>query len=110
MTVNRSSKIAKRIVANAHNVMVYSLSNCFEAKPMVETPVYMGQDGQIEHLTQSEALSRHLAGHGSKLLDNGNGTFTVHVHSNLWYEFGCHDFSLTADDMLECACGFKKSL
>ncbi len=51
------------------NCRVYTLDNYFIG---ADVPVSCGWD----------ALERR----GGKLRDNGNGTFTVSVHSNCWYE------------------------
>lgn len=42
---------------------------------------FFGRD--VEPRYAWEALDRGLR---AKLTDNGNGTFTVHVHANRWYE------------------------
>ncbi len=35
-----------------------------------------------------DVLRRELAtGHNTKLTDNENGTYTIHVHGNLWFTF-----------------------
>lgn len=93
MTVPKNSKKAKTAVQNAHDITCYSESNYFNGKPLAESPVVWGgpivnnQYRDLVPVSQSEFLARELAGRNAKLTDNGNGHFTLRVHSNLWYEF-----------------------
>lgn len=83
MTVARNTKKAKQAIENAKNIRVFSLSNDFNGKPLSEKPVVPG--GEV--VSQSEFLSRELNSLHAKLTSNEIGKYTIHVHSNLWYEF-----------------------
>jgi hypothetical protein len=117
MTIAKNSKRAKVAIANAHDIRRYSLSNHFSGQPLSLAPTIWG--GRIEnnqysdliHVTQPEFLAHELHETSSaKLSLNTDGRYCLHIHSNLWYEFSTHDFTLTADDMLECSCGARRSL
>jgi hypothetical protein len=47
--------------------------------------VYTLENGFIAHPAEPHHAWAAL-GHGAKLTDNGNGTYTISVHSNHWYE------------------------
>jgi hypothetical protein len=55
-------------VANAEAITCYELSSCFEG-----------------FKTTAERLQAAAA--KGKLTKRDNGTFSLHVHSNLWFEF-----------------------
>ena len=69
-TVPKNTKRAKAVFEKATKCTSYSLSNSFD-----------GQDCDPKYA--EKALHE---GHRAKLTDNGGGKFTVHCHSNLWYE------------------------
>lgn len=73
-TVSKAHKKKVKAVfdaADPNSGKCYSLSNNF--------------DGEAVSL---DVIHRELeSGHNTKLTDQENGTYTVHVHSNLWYTF-----------------------
>ena len=66
---NHKAKIAQ-LKATLTNCKVYTLENYFHGKDV--DPKYAW-----------EQLDKFYA---AKLTDNGNGKYTVHLHSNCWYE------------------------
>jgi hypothetical protein len=117
MTIPKNTKKAKQAIANAHDIRCYSLSNNFSGEPLAENPGFYGGpvvDGRFTQwlrVSQSEFLAHELNEFRSaKLSENSNGSYSLHIHSNLWYEFSTHDFTLQPDDMLQCACGARRSL
>lgn len=68
--IAKTSRRAREVLSRAQEVRVYSLGNYFCGEP-----------------SSVVAARRDLETFPfAKLLDNGDGSFTVHVHSNLWYE------------------------
>jgi hypothetical protein len=76
-TVRRNTKRYQRILETATDCKVYSLRNYFiaeECNPLALAE-YMGTDGRFRSLH-------------SRLTTSNNGeTYTLHVHSNCWFEF-----------------------
>lgn len=70
MTIQKTSKAAKIAIANAKDVVRFSLENGFSGEPI-----------------SKDHLAVHLHSEGSKLFKGTSGVYTVRVHSNLWYEF-----------------------
>jgi len=92
MTVPKNTKRAKAAIAKAHNVRCYSLSNNFSGEPLAEKPLIWGGEirnncyTQLIPVSQSAFLARELNSR-NVMLSETNGHYTLHVHSNLWYEF-----------------------
>lgn len=80
-TVRRGTRRFTEVLENAHNVRVFSLHNSFRGVELKE-----GNPDLVcpprEHLAY-ELRTFNFA----KLKDDGNGHYSVDVHSNLWYEF-----------------------
>ena len=74
MKIRRNSKELPEIFARAKNIRVYSLNNCFVGK-------LLAGDTQQDYLAETFRETRFAE------LTRNNGTFTLHIHSNLWYEF-----------------------
>jgi hypothetical protein len=87
MTIPKNTNRAKKAIANATNIRCFSLSNNFTGKPLAERPLVMGTDGESAEVTRAELLSRELSDFRAKLTASESGTYRIHVHSNLWYEF-----------------------
>lgn len=85
MTIPKNTKRAAEVIANAKNIVCYSLSNNFQ-------PIFMDHDcpvwreGKLVYLPPKQFLINELSGRHCKLSQYA-GNFTLHVHSNLWYEF-----------------------
>jgi hypothetical protein len=93
-TISKTSKRAQKLIENAVAIKVYALSDNFSGRPITDRPVIWGgpvvdnRFTQLKSVTVTEFLRHELDSMKStKLRDNGNGTFTLDVHSNLWYEF-----------------------
>ena len=90
-TIAKTSKKAAQLISNARAIKVYSLSNCFTGQPLTEKPVVWADtaDGKrdLVEVSPSDFLRHELNSRSTKLHDNGNGTFSIDVHSNLWFEF-----------------------
>lgn len=93
MTIKKNSNRAKQAIASAQNVVCFSLTNNFFAKPLADKP-YVLLRGSV---SQAEFLASELAMPQSRISLLGD-RYTIHVHSNLWYEF------VTASETL-CLCG-----
>lgn len=88
MKLRRNSKELPEIFAKARNVRVYSLDNCFAGKPMADDPIDPGAwPEEVKHTTQPDFLAKTFRKWNFASLTRNNGTFTLHIHSNLWYEF-----------------------
>ena len=91
-TVPKNSLKAKAAIKAATNIRCYSLSNHFSGEPLAAKPVIWGgpiinnQYRDLVEVTQAEFLHRELYQFRGKLSES-NGHYTLHVHSNLWYEF-----------------------
>lgn len=89
-TIQKTSKRAQHLLDNAKNIVSYSLSGCFQPKPLVERPaiwadIYGKRD--LINVSHSEFLRHELESRSTKLRENGPGKYCIDVHSNLWYEF-----------------------
>ncbi len=82
MTIKKNSNRAKQAIANAQDIVCYSVSNNFFAKPLADKP-YVLLRGPV---SQAEFLASELAMPQSRISLLG-GRYTIHVHANLWYEF-----------------------
>lgn len=69
-TIRRNSKQIPALKEQLTRCQVYTLENYFEGQP-------------VEPRYAWAALERSPH---ARLTDNGNGRYTVHVHSNRWYE------------------------
>lgn len=94
MTIPKNSRRAKEVLAQARNIRVYSLSNCFHAQPITEKPCVWGgpllndRYTELIPVSQGEFLAHELNGMKStRLSHDGNDSYSIHVHDNLWYEF-----------------------
>lgn len=93
MTIAKNTNKAKQAIANAKEIRCYSLENNFSGDLIADKPVIWGgepinnQYRQLIEVSQSEFLTRELNSRHSKLTVGENGSYTLHVHSNLWYRF-----------------------
>lgn len=69
-TIPKNSKRIAELESTITKCTVYTLDNYFRGK-------------DVEPRWAWKALRDGLR---TKLTDNGSGTYTVHVHSNCWYE------------------------
>lgn len=67
-TISRNTNAFKTAIANAQEVACYELSSCFEG-----------------YKTTAERLQAAAA--RGKLSKKADGSFSLTVHSNLWFEF-----------------------
>jgi len=70
MTIAKNTNRAKQAVANAKDIRCFSLNNNFSGMPLAD-----------------QSLASELKSNRSRLTVSDNGRYTIHVHSNLWYEF-----------------------
>lgn len=116
MTIAKNTNRAKQVIANAHDVRCFSLSNNFSGtlldRPCVWCgPVVNGRRTDLVRVSDGEFLLYQLnAFRGAKLSVNTDGKYHLTIHSNLWYEFSTHEWTLQADDTRACACGAKREL
>ena len=88
MNIRRNSKELPEIFARAKNIKVYSLDDCFVGKPLAEDPIDPeAWPKEVKHTTPQDYLAKTFRGNHFARLSHNNGTFTLHIHSNLWYEF-----------------------
>jgi hypothetical protein len=94
MTITKTSNRAKQAIANAKDIRCFSLSNNFSGQSLAADPVVWGgpvvenRFTELVHVTPSEFLAKELIeGRHAKLTVSESGRYTLHVHSNLWYEF-----------------------
>ena len=75
-TIRRNTKRYQQILETAMSCRCYSLHNYFHGEDVNELVLveYMAKDGRF--------ASPH-----TKLTDSGTGTYTLHIHSNLWFTF-----------------------
>lgn len=75
-TIRRNTKRYQQILETAMSCRCYSLNNYFNGEDINELVLveYMTKDGRF--------ASSH-----SRLTDDGSGTYTLHIHSNLWFSF-----------------------
>ena len=73
-TVRRNGKQYRQALETAHDCKVYTLGNYFigeDCNPLALVR-YMRPDALVQ----------------GKLTTDGDGRYTLHVHSNCWFEFG----------------------
>jgi hypothetical protein len=88
MNIRRNSKDLPGIFARAKNIRVYSLDNYFVGKPMADDPIDPeAWPKEVKHTTPQDYLAKEFRKFHFAKLSRNNGTFTMHIHSNLWYEF-----------------------
>jgi hypothetical protein len=93
MTVSKNTNRAKKAIANAHDIRVYSLSNNFSGQPLSDDPVVWGGPvvdncfTELIHVKPAEFLKKELETYHAKLSVSECGRYTLQIHSNLWYEF-----------------------
>lgn len=93
MTIRRNTHRAQQVIDNARDIRCYSLSNGFSGAPLVDRPMIYGipREGEnfrpLVEVSQKGFLRHELENRSTTLSDRGNGRYTIHVHSNLWYEF-----------------------
>lgn len=116
-TIAKNTNKAKQAIQNATQVLCFSLSNNFSGQPLAIKPVAwreLGTDGRFHKMvevTLPEFLTDELNLRHSKLTIGENGHYTLHIHSNLWYDFTVcdHDFVLQPDDLRKCSkCGVTR--
>lgn len=71
---------AKRIRKNAHKKIDAIFSNSTTAKAYAEDNGFVGVDVSIEW------VKKMAVGRSVEYYDNQNGSYTIRIHSNLWYE------------------------
>lgn len=81
-TIRRNTKAHRAIIENARNIQAYSLSENFVPFDVEGPCFFRSQSG----LTPVELLKAEAAD-GAQLRNNGDGTYTLKVHSNSWYKF-----------------------
>jgi len=88
--MKRIRKNAKKRIAdifeNTTLVICYSLDDGFRGRE-VENPS-IRKDGHFQKATLAEFLYNEFIRFNGELYDNENDTFTLHIHSNLWYTIG----------------------
>jgi len=85
-TVRRNSPRLEGIFQNAHDIKAYSLDNGFIAREV--TGECVDPSNWDNNISPQEYLAKKFAQFNSnKLYQKGNGRYTLHIHSNLWYEF-----------------------
>jgi len=88
MKIRRNSKELPEIFAKAKNIKVYSLDNYFVGKPLAEDPIDPeAWPKEVKHTKQQDYLAKTFRETHFAELTRNNGTFILHIHSNLWYEF-----------------------
>ena len=88
MKIRRNSKELPEIFARAKNVRVYSLDNCFVGNPMVDEPIDPeAWPKEVKHTTTQDYLAKTFRVTRFAELTHNNGSYTLRIHSNLWYEF-----------------------
>lgn len=76
-TVRKNAKKQlEKIFTTANNIKVYSLNNNFSGEIL--------EDGIMSPI---DWLKKEYNFFSAKLINNENGTFTLGLHSNLWYQF-----------------------
>lgn len=94
MTIAKNTNKAKQIISEAQNIRCYSSSNNFSGAPLSDNPVVWGGEVKagvyqsLVEISQAEFLARELNSRHAKLTVSDHGRFTLHIHSNLWYEWG----------------------
>lgn len=71
---------AKRIRKNAHKKIDAIFSNSTTAKAYAEDNGFVGVDVSIEW------VKKMAVGRSVEYYDNQDGSYTIRIHSNLWYE------------------------
>ena len=88
MKIRRNSKEIPEIFARAKNVKVYSQSNHFVGRSLADNPIDPeAWPKEVKHTTQQDYLAKTFRDTSFAELTRNNGRFTLHIHSNLWYEF-----------------------
>lgn len=87
--IRRNAAHLNDIFDSARHIKVYSLSNGFVGKDLDPNPIdsrYWPKE--VRYCSQSQFLkNEHQFYSFSKLYRRNNGIYTLHIHSNLWYEF-----------------------
>lgn len=87
-TIPRNSKRAAEVLEKAQGVKVYSLANHFRGELLPEHCLSPLAWKAGKTCSPQEYLSELLQLFSfAKLRDNGDGTYTLSVHSNEWYTF-----------------------
>lgn len=84
-TIRRNSRELPQIFENAHNIKAYSLDNGFVAREVTGECVEPGNWNN--KVTPQEYLAKKFAQFDSNKLYKTDKGYTLHIHSNLWYEF-----------------------
>lgn len=88
MKIRRNSKELPEIFARAKNIKVYSLESYFVGKLLADDPIDPeAWPKEVKYTTQQDYLAKTFRKWNFASLTRNNGTFTLHIHSNLWYEF-----------------------
>jgi len=92
MKIRRNSKDLPEIFAKAKNIKAFSLENYFQAKPLADDPIDPeAWPKEVKHTTPQDYLLKTFRKNQYAILTRNNGKFTLHIHSNLWYEFESWD-------------------
>jgi len=84
-TIRHNSKQLEGIFKNAHDIKSYSLENGFVGREVTGECVDPGN--WDNNITPQEYLARKFAQFNSNKLYRNDKGYTLHIHSNLWYEF-----------------------
>jgi len=93
VTIRKTTDRASKVLDGARNIRCYSLDNGFTGKPLVERPIIWAEPRpdenfrQLVEVSQIGFLRHQLETSSTKLIDNGNGFYSIRVHSNLWFDF-----------------------
>ena len=80
LTIRKGTKAFERVLTNAKDVVVYTLSDGFRGSRL--------QEGDPNLIAPPvEILRKKLCDHDTKLTSVGNNKYRIHVHSNLWFDF-----------------------
>ena len=85
-TIRRNSKELLGIFQRARNIKAYSLDNGFIGREVTGECIDPGNwDNKV---SPQEYLAKKFAQFNSnRLYSTAPGKYTLHIHSNLWYEF-----------------------
>lgn len=84
-TIRRNSKQLEGIFKNAHDIKAYSLDNGFIAREI--TGECVDPDNWDNKVSPQEYLAKKFAQFTTNKLYKNGKVYTLHIHSNLWYEF-----------------------
>ena len=86
--IRRNSKEIPEIFARAKNVRVYSQTNHFSGRPLADDPIDPeAWPKEVKHTTPQDFLAKEFMMFKFSRLVKNDVTYTLRIHSNLWYEF-----------------------